>query len=259
MMNDLKKTATIARYTFAEIYKSKIMINIILIGLGILLVSFIATEFTYGVPARIALDFGMGSLSLVSICIAIFMGVTIISKEVDSRTIYMVISRPVSRTSFLMGRIIGMGGILFINVLVLGFFTLLMFLKLNGEFSTLIFWSLVFSFFESFLVLLIVVFFSLVTNNVLAIMYSLVLLILGHAINDTLMISLVKNNDILSFLVKSYSVIFPNFSKINIKDFLLYKQSLPSEYTWMALIYAIIYSMMISILSILIFKRKNLN
>ena len=62
--------------------------------------TYVATEFTYGVPEKIALDFGMGMMSLSSVAIAIFFGSVILAKDIETRTIYMVISRPLSRYSF---------------------------------------------------------------------------------------------------------------------------------------------------------------
>ena len=87
----LRKIAIVAAYTFRETY--------------------VATEFTYGVPERVALDFGLGMLSLSSLSISLFLGVSLLSKEIESRTVYMVISRPVPRFAFIIGKILGLSGI----------------------------------------------------------------------------------------------------------------------------------------------------
>ena len=56
----LNKTLTIALYTFKEIWKSKILLNVFFVGMGLMVVTYVATEFTFGVPERVALDFGLG-------------------------------------------------------------------------------------------------------------------------------------------------------------------------------------------------------
>ena len=91
------KSLIVAYYTFKEILKSKILLNVFFVGLGLMLVTYVATEFTFGVPERVAVDFGLGMLSLSSLAISLFLGVGLLSKEIESRTVYMIISRPVPR------------------------------------------------------------------------------------------------------------------------------------------------------------------
>ena len=101
-MKELEKIYHIAKYTFVEIYKGKILYNVLLIGIGLILLTYVASEFTYGVPSRVALDFGLGTLYLSSVGIALFLGATLISKELENRTVYMILSRPLKRSSFLL-------------------------------------------------------------------------------------------------------------------------------------------------------------
>ena len=106
-MKNIFTIITISKYTFIEIYKSKIMVSLLFTSLALLLISYIASEFTYGVPHKIALDFGLGILSIANLTVAIFMGSQLVSEEISNRTIYMVLSRPVNRWVFLLGRIFG--------------------------------------------------------------------------------------------------------------------------------------------------------
>jgi ABC-type transport system involved in multi-copper enzyme maturation permease subunit len=90
----LRNLFTVSVYTFIEIFRSRIIYNVLLIGMALLLISFITSEFTYGVPGKVALDIGLGSLSLVSVGIALFFGATLVKSEINNRTIYMALSRP---------------------------------------------------------------------------------------------------------------------------------------------------------------------
>ena len=104
-MDNLRKLYVIAYYTFREILKSNILVNVAILGLGLMLVTYVAFSFTYGEASRVALDFGLGMLSLSSVGIAIFIGVGLLSKEIENRTVYMIISRPVPRYIFILGKI----------------------------------------------------------------------------------------------------------------------------------------------------------
>ncbi|HXH31684.1 MAG TPA: hypothetical protein VNJ01_12795 [Bacteriovoracaceae bacterium] len=255
----LSKIKTIAYFTFKELLKSKILINVFFVGLGLMVVTYVATEFTYGVPERVALDFGLGMLSISSLAISLFLGVGLLSKEIESRTVYMVISRPVPRFAFILGKILGLMGIQLVNVLILSLMTVASTSFLGGELTSLFAWAIGFILLESFLLLLIVVLVSLLANNVLTVLLSLVILFLGHSIKDTQEIAFVKSQPLLSLLLEAYNFILPAFYKLNLKDFILYNTSLPLGYLLPNLAYGVLYSLALLFFIIVIFNRKNID
>jgi ABC-type transport system involved in multi-copper enzyme maturation permease subunit len=253
----LSKIVIIAYYTMKEILKSKILVNVFLVGLAMMVLTFVAAEFTYGVPGKIALDFGLSMLWFSSCGIALFTGVSLISKEIDSRTVYMVISRPVPRYAFVLGKIAGLSSVLLINVFLLSAMTLISTSFLGGELNSLVWWTLLYTIVESILLLLVVILFSMTVNNVLCV--SLLLLVSGHAIRETQNIQFVQLRPFLKGLVDLYHLILPGFYKLNLKDYVLYNQSLSSEYLWTNLIYGILYSLFVLFVILFLFNRKNLD
>lgn len=258
-MNSILKIKTIAYYTFKEILKSKILLNVFLIGFGLIGFVFVATEFTYGVPEKVALDFGLGMLSLSSLCIAIFLGATLLPKEIDSRTVYMVISRPVPRYAFILGKILGLFGVLVLNIFLLSIMTLLTTYILGGSISDLIIWAILFNVIECLLLLLVTVFFSVITNNILSSLMAFVLLVLGHAVQEVQSVGFVLNRPILAIVLKCYHLVLPGFYKLNLKDFIIYNQSLDLSYLIGNLLYGILYSVFVLLLIIYLFNQKNLD
>lgn len=254
-----QKIQIVAFYTFKEIFKSKILLNVFFVGVLMMVVTYVATEFTYGVPERVALDFGLGMLSLSSIAISLFLGVNLLSKEIDSRTVYMVISRPVPRFAFILGKIIGLIGIQLVNVLILSIMTLITTYILGGTISSLILWAIGFTFLESLLLLLVVVFMSLIANNILSSIISVVILLLGHAVKETQAFGFVQNNPILKTILELYHFFLPGFYKLNLKDFVLYKSQLPFDYLFSSLVYGLSYSMFLLLMIIYLFNRKNID
>jgi len=254
-----KKSFVVARYTFIEVVKSRVLTNVFLLGFGLMLISFVASEFTYGVPKRVALDFGMGTVSLSAVGIAIFMGVSLLSKEIENRTIYMVLSRPLSRASFLFGRIWGMMSVLKLNIFILSIMTISLYLYLGGNLDPLILWCVLFTIVEAAIILMAVVLFSLITNTTMSVIYSLVVYIVGHALNDTMATSLVERNSALAGFLKGVAYIFPNFSKLNVKDYLIYEQNLPFELLGGNLLYGICYFYFLLFLAMILFNRKSLD
>ncbi|MFZ4713036.1 MAG: ABC transporter permease [Bacteriovoracaceae bacterium] len=259
MINQISKIKVIGFYTFKEIFKSRIVLNVLLLGFLLGLITYIASEFTYGVPSRVALDFGFGTLSLTSIAVALFLGVGLISQEIENRTVYMVLSRPVDRSSFLIGRILGMLGIQLLNFVILGGLALSIYILYAGTINQLIMWTLIYIFMESLIILLLVVFFSLITNKIISVSNTIILLFCGHVLNDTKLTNFLQNHIAFKWTLNLYTYIFPNFYRLNLKDFVLYEQTLPPSYLWTNFFYALFYSLFLVFVSCYIFNKKNLD
>jgi len=254
-----QKVKIVAYYTFKEILKSKILINVFFVGLILMLLTYVATEFTYGVPERVALDFGLGMLSLSSIGISLFLGVNLLSKEIDSRTVYMVVSRPVPRFAFILGKIIGLIGIQFVNVFLLSTMIVSVTYLLGGAITPLVWWSIGFTFLESILLLLVVLLMSLLANNILSTLISVVVLLLGHAVKETQNVGFVQNNPFIKTILEVYHFFLPGFYKLNLKDYILYKVTLPVDYLMSSLSYGLSYSVFLLMVIIYLFNKKNLD
>jgi ABC-2 type transport system permease protein len=255
----IKKLGVVTLYTFKELLKSKIFYVTPFVGLSIMLMTYVATEFTYGVPAKVAVDFGLGMLTLSSLSISLFMGANLLRAEMESRTVYMVISRPVSRVTFISGKLLGLLGVLFVNVIILSIMMLSLSYWLGGEIGPVLLAAIFFNFLEAILLMLLVVLFSLFSNTVLSTIMSVVILILGHAIKETQGTLFVEQNLVLKKMLEFYHLVLPAFYKINLKDFAVYNHSLPNGYVLSAGSYAILYSCFLFFMIIYIFNRKNLD
>lgn len=255
----ISKLLLISLYTFKEIFKSKILYVTLFIGIGLMITTYVATEFTYGTPEKVALDFGLGMLSLSSLGISLFLGATLLPNEINSRTVYMVISRPVPRWVFIIGKIVGLSSILLINVLILSLMTLICSYFLGGEINTVTLMAILFNCLEAILLLLVVVFFSLFLNTTLATVVSLIILLLGHAIKETQETSFVKLRGYLGAVLEAYHLVLPGFYKLNLKDFVIYQKTIETSYLVNSFLYGTFYSLFLLFMIIFIFNKKNID
>jgi ABC-2 type transport system permease protein len=255
----LTKIHVIGKYTFKELLNSRILYITLLLGVAIVIATYVATEFTYGTPEKVALDFGLGMLSLSSLGIALFMGATLLPKEIDSRTVYMIISRPVPRWVFITGKLVGLVSVLVINLSILSLLTLGCTALLGGELNQTIFLAIFFNLVEAVLLLLLVVFFSLFSNNILATIISLVILLLGHSVKETQNIAFVANRPLLKGTLDVYHLVLPGFYKLNFKEFVIYNHQMDASFAMYALAYGLAYSLFLFSMILLIFNRKNLD
>lgn len=255
----IKNIFTVTKFTYLEVYRSKLMVSLIFLAFGLVVFTFVASEFAYGAPAKVALDVGLGIMSISNLIISIFIGSTLLSKEIDQRTLYMVLSKPISRSSFLLGKIFGLSTVLLINTFVLGALSIFLFRYYGGDYQPLFFWAIYFSFFEAFTVLAFAIFFSLLTNTTLSVIFTMTVFIAGHAINETSKILFVKLSESMGVTMKLISFFIPNFYKLNLKDFVLYQQNISAEYLWTTQLYIGCYLLALLGAVLLIFKNKNLD
>lgn len=250
---------SVAKYTFKEVFRSKVLMNAVFLAVALFVATFVAAEFSYGVPSRVALDFGLGALTLSSVGVAIFIGANLLYQEIEGRTVYMVLSRFPSRTKFLVGKFLGLALFLLINVALLSAATLSMYFLFDGVFSAFIFFTVLSIYFESLIVLSIVLLLSLLTNITMTVIYALCVYVSGHALTNTLTTSFVEKREGLRMLIEGYGLIFPNLTKINFKPFVLYEHLVSAKIMWSASLYSCIYIVAVLSMSAIIFSKKDLN
>ena len=130
---------------------------------------------------------------------------------------------------------------------------------LGGKTDILMYWAILFSFFESLLVLLVVVLFSLITNTVMSVIYTICIYVVGYVVSEVYHTTFIKMRPGLIPLLDGIQFLFPNFSKLNLKPFVLYEQSMSFDYISSACVYVMIYSLAVLLACSFIFEKKNLD
>jgi ABC-type transport system involved in multi-copper enzyme maturation permease subunit len=235
------------------------MLSILFIAIGLVTVSYVASEFAYGAPSKVALDFGFGLTAISNLIMSIFIGSTLLSKEIENRTLYMILSRPISRTSFMLGKVIGLSSVLVINTLILSLVSVGIYHYLDGQVSSLMFWTAWFSFIEAFIIMLFAILFSLISSSALAIIYTITAWIVGHSLSATSKILFAKTSNYFNYTLKAVSCLIPDLEKLNLKDLLIYEQTISLDYILKAQVYALIYIAAILLIISFLFKNKNLD
>lgn len=258
-MTSFKKITLISFNTFKHITQGKVLVNTLFITIALFMVTFVATKFTYGSPQKVALDIGLGLLSISCLIISLSVGVGLISDEIESRTLYVILARAVRRYEFILGKVLGLSLVLLINLLILCGATLLTYMFLGGKMNGLIIWCMGFICLESWLLLFVTVLFSLITNKVFTVILSIIIWSLGYIASSTLETPFVETIPYLKEILEVYTFIFPAFYKFNLKDFILYEANLPLDYLLYTLLYFALYSSGLIVITSMIFNKKNLD
>lgn len=258
-MGSVNQLYQISINTFKQLTQGKVLANTLFLSIGLMVFSFVTTKFTFGVPHKVAIDVGLGLLTLSSVIIALSLGVGLISNEIEARTLYVILSRAVKRETFYVGKILGLSLVLLVNVIILGIFTLITFVILGGEIDSLILWSMFYIFLEAELLLVVTVFLSLICNKALNIVSTITLWIVGHSIASVLETRMVKHYPALKSALQTYEYFFPGFYKLNLKDHAIYQQVVENSYLFSGILYTLLYSSAIILISCIMFRKKNLD
>src|ERR1700758_1542721 len=109
------RIASIASNTFREAVRDRVLYNLIAFALLLSGAAILVGQTSIGIEKLVVVKLGLTSVSLFGVVIAIFIGIGLVSKEIDKRTLYAVLSRPVRRWEFVVGKFFGLAGTLVVN------------------------------------------------------------------------------------------------------------------------------------------------
>jgi Cu-processing system permease protein len=174
----------IALNTFREAVRIRVLYGILILVVGANLFAIVLGQMAVGEQARVARDVGLAGISLFGALTAIYLGVAMLYAEVQRRTVHSIVSKPIERWEFVVGKYLGMG--LTLTALV-GLFTLAMvaLLLVQGvAITTAVLEAVVLAWFEVLTVAAIAVFFSSFSTPFLSGIFALGLFVLGRVTPD---------------------------------------------------------------------------
>src|SRR5712692_9823511 len=116
----LSRTLPIARNAFREAVRDRVLYNLVVFALLLIAAAIFLGEISAGQEAKIIVDLGLSAILLFGVFIAIFVGVGLVYKEIERRTLYSILSKPIGRGEFLLGKYLGLCLTLLVNVLIMG-------------------------------------------------------------------------------------------------------------------------------------------
>ncbi|MDW8107639.1 MAG: ABC transporter permease [Armatimonadota bacterium] len=260
----MNATMAIAGATFGEAVRKRILIVILLIALLIILISPAFGPFAGGRGARtMIISFGFGVIQLAGTFIAIIMCTSMIPTEIERRTIYTILSKPVQRYQFVLGKFFGAVGTLAFMYLMMGIVFLIATRFALGEFDGRIVPGLIMFFFQSSLLAAVVLFFSTFVSPLVNYFLSGGVFLLGNLLSSFLE-TIQRNPEVTPFTripVQILTLILPNFSNFNVQNPIINPEQVitdPVAYTVQTLAYALVYMTMLLVLSMLIFNQREM-
>jgi ABC-type transport system involved in multi-copper enzyme maturation permease subunit len=248
----------ISRNTFREAVRDRVLYNLVFFVLLITASAVFLGELTAGQEARTIVNLGLNAMLLFGAFISIFVGVSLVSKEIERRTVYAVLSKPVGRSEFIIGKYIGLCLTLIINVLIMGVGVSLALLYVEaGQLSLSIWGAIGLIFLELMILTGVAILFSSFSSPALSALLTFLVFIIGHFSASL--------RDFAENLGSGAAKIFFNFLYYFLPNLSFYSFTtnaahgdIPSlAYFGGTLIYTIFYSAILIAASVLIFSRRN--
>ena len=252
----MKIILSIARYSLVENVRNKIFYIIILFGIVMIGASFLLSALGSSQATRILLDTGIAAIEFFALISAIFAAVTLVLEEMESKTIYMILTRPVPRAHYLTGRIIGMLAAVYCGMAAMALAHLAV-LYLNGWTFTLRYpLALILSAEKIAVMSAVALFFSLVsTSAVTSICFTICFWIMGHFSAEMLFLGDKFPNVAEKLLLKTVYYLAPNFQYLNLRDF-WDVPNIAGVWIGAGAAYGLLYSVFLVGLSVQYFKTK---
>ena len=207
--------------------------------------------------AKIAVDFGLATINILGILVAIFVGTGLIHKEIEKKTILVLIPKPISRLEFILGKHLGLSGVMAVLLLAMtGIYLLL--LSFNGisyPFGSILL-AVVYLFFQVSLIIAVAILFGVFTSPLLAMLLSFSVYLMGNYTGDLVEVGKISKNPQLEFFTQFLYVVIPDLSRLDLKNDAVYG-ILPSiNNLFFNGFYGLVYTFLLLAIATLIFSRR---
>ena len=246
----------IALNTFKEIVRNKFLYLIIFFAFVFIVFSIALGNLTIGEDNKVIVDFGLAMIEIFGLVWVLFVWSQLLFKEVEGKTIFLILSKPIRRWEFIMGKFVGFSGTVALIILFQSLLFLAVLLFKWIEIDHLILFSLLFTFFKLEITLGLVFFFSTFMSNILTIMVALMVYFISHSFSAILDIVMRYQSEVLSSITKVFQLLFPPFEYLNIKDVIGGFTNFAPSYFVYNTMYSILYLLVILYFTIQIFHRK---
>ena len=254
----MRAIRVIAANTFREALRDKILY--LFLGFAILLLasSKLFGILTVGEQSKIIKDMGLAGIQFFLMLIAVMMSVLLISREIDSRTVYYILAKPVKRWQFLLGKYFGVLTTVVVNLFLMTAMLVLFVWLYGGGFDPGLFLATGMIGVEMAVLVAFATLFSVLTKPILGTVFTLAVFVVGHVSQDLWMLTRHLPGSIGRTLVSVLYYVVPNLERFNFKTEVVHQLPIPAAAVGWAVVYGIVFTALVLVLACLRFQGKDL-
>ena len=269
-MSAAVRIISIARYTFLEAVRDRVFYNLIVFAVLVGGSALVMGQISIGIERVLLVNLGLTALSLIGVILAVFLSIGMVSKEIERRTLYTVLTRPVQRWEFLVGKFCGLAATLSANTLLMaaGFSATLVWQTrslaasaglpaASAMVSPDLLAAIYFLFLQMVIVVAVGIFFSAMSSPLLAAVFTTAIFLIGNFTGDLRVAAKVATG-VAHWAGMAATWVLPDLSSLNVIAAVAHGQGIAAQLIWLNTLYAALYCGAVLGGAALIFQQREL-
>ena len=266
----MSATAVIALNVFRESVRDKVLYNLVVFAIALIGASYLIGQLTAGQDVKIIKDLGLSATSIFGLFIAVFIGIGLVSKEVERRSAYSLLAKPIHRYQMIAGKFAGLTLTLAVNVAIMAaaMYAVLAYMRWGVPANVQQAWdapaldpamlkALLLILFELMIITAIALFFSTFSTPILSAAFTAGLFIVGHFSTDLRNFEQVVGSPAAAKLARGLYWVLPNLAQFDVKAQVVHAQPVPLGYIALTAAYAALDIAALLVASMVIFSRRD--
>ena len=257
----MRRVGVVALNTFREAVRDRVLYNLLFFALLMMAAAVAVGQISIGIEQTVIVSLGLTAISVIGLLISVFIGVALVSKEMDKRTLYALLAKPVRRWEFLLGKFAGLVLTLAVNTaaMALGLLLVMIYMKHSLERSDAV--ALVAVYFillKLALIVALALLFSCFTTPLLAILFTVGLYIVGLYVQELRNLPVEVMSPAMSAFTKWLSYLLPNFENFNVMAMAAHGRAVPGALILQNTLYTVVYCTIVLTAAAVVFSRRDL-
>jgi ABC-type transport system involved in multi-copper enzyme maturation permease subunit len=255
-MGRLNRISAVAANTFRETIRERVLYNLVFFAILMTLSGLLMKQLSIRQDEKIIKDIGLASMDVFGTVIAIFIGVGLVSKEIERRSLFPLLAKPLGRDEFLLGKFAGLGFTLLVNVAVMSVGLYLTLLATQGGADARLLQAIYAIFLALLLVVALALLFSTVTSSALASVCTVCVVVAGR-FSDVIRNMTEVVSGAPGWLSWALYCAVPNFRNFDFKDKVVYGEAVPGGVLLWVTLYAALYIGLALGVALTVFGRRD--
>ena len=257
----MKRAGVVALNTFREAVRDRVLYNLLFFALLMMAAAIFVGQISIGIEEMVIKSLGLSAISVIGLLIAVFIGVGLVYKEMDKRTLYAVLAKPVRRWEFLLGKFGGLVLTLAVNTaaMAVGLFAALAYVKPHLERADeVLLVAIYFILLRLMLVVALALLFSCYSTPLLAILYTSAFYLAGEFVEEMRAFHSATTSPEMAAFLRGLSYLLPNFENFNVMAAAAHGRPVPGALILQNTVYTALYCGVVLLIAAAVFSRRNL-
>lgn len=257
----MKNVVVVAANTFREAVRDRVLYNLVFFALLMMGAAILVGQISIDIEQTVIVSLGLTAISVIGLFIAVFIGVGLVSKEMEKRTLYALLAKPVERWQFLLGKFTGLVMTLTVNTaaMAVGLYAALWTVKHPMERAdAYILVAVYLILLKLALIVALAMLFSCFTTPFLAILFTVGIYVAGVYAGELRTMQAVDLSAGTMKMFRAVSYMLPNFENFNVMGAVAHGRGVPGALVGQATLYTVVYCAVVLAAAAMVFSRKNL-